>query len=113
MELLHRPRRIRRVDDHGAVRLDDAAFERIGRAAAVSTGEGGRPPIRVGDHVRLVRGTPLQIDVPHPAHVSLLAALADAAAVVMVVRQDLSCRQRCDRDDNASQRALARGDPTS
>jgi len=40
------------------------------------------PSIRVHDDVRLVRRAPLEVDVADPAHVLLLAALADAAVVV-------------------------------
>src|SRR5882672_6258434 len=82
MEFLYRLLRIGSVDDHYSVLFDDAAFERIGLAAAMRARERNRPSIRIHDDVRLVGRAPLQVDVADPAYVLLLAALADAVLVV-------------------------------
>ena len=108
MGCLHRSIRTGDVDDHRAVRLHRGAdLERVGPAAAVRARERDRPFIRIDDDVRLVRRPPLQIDVSHPTHVSLFAALADAGTAI--VGQDVSRRRRRhDRQRHACQHPLGR-----
>ena len=110
MEFLDRLLRIGSVDDYYSVLLDGAAFQRIGLAAAVRAGERDRLSVRIHDDVRLVRRAPLQVDVTDPAHVLLLAALADAAVVVgeRRTRRDGECAQ-----DSRIQSILRRPSSTS
>ena len=91
MELLDGPLGIGDVDDHRAIELDRAAgLQRVRLAAAMRTGERDRSPIRIHDYVRLVGRAPLQVDVSHPSHVVLLAALADGQRTASAERQ--SCQ---------------------
>src|SRR5258708_17858907 len=106
MGLLYWPRRVGGIDDDYSVQFHRAArFEGIGLAAAMRARERNRPSIRIDDHVRLVGRTPLQVDVSHPTHVLLFAALTDAAIVLC---QHLSRHHRCDSYRHARNRALAR-----
>ena len=102
VELLDRLLRIGDVDDHRAVQFHRAArLQRIGLAAAVRADEGDRPSVRIDDHVRLVRRSPLEVDVSYPAHVLLFAALADVVRERCARAQCESRHRRCKRRDAA------------
>jgi hypothetical protein len=69
--------------------------------------ERDRPSIGIDDEVGLVGRTPLQVDVPDPPHIPLLATLADVASAI-VARQDLPPNRCRDGYDDARQQGKTR-----